>query len=491
LAYGVNVADTPVCEGHTDPLHFFSEWIYDRPPQSVVHGSRGAGKSFLCGLAAHIDSVLHDRHETKILGGSEAQSAQIYNAIKQFGEIKFLEDDVSPTILATKAEYATGSSVSYIPASPKSARGPHVPLLCLDEVDEIDAEIREAAIGMSMDIRGIPGSISYTSTWHKPSGPMSQVIEEGRKQGWPVYTFCAFEILERCPEERSGPNLEKCPECPLVKWCHEDKDRHPTGLPKAKRSNGHYTIKSLIQKVQNLTLRVFESDFLCMRPRSPGMWFTDFDNDKHVTAAAGFDRNVGVHVAIDCGVHTGAIWFQVKPSWDGSPSKVNVFADYYAYGLSADANAKAIVAQTEALCGISIRACRVSMDPAGNARNAVGPIVKGEYERAGCLGRNGLETWPVMGAHRPKADTLGFIEALLLAADGTVRMTLHPRCKNLVNAFLAYSRATKNNTLMDYPKPECHPEEDLIDPLAGGLVLEFPEGRTPPPQLIRRHASAI
>ena len=34
---------------------------------------------------------------------------------------------------------------------------------------------------------------------------------------------------------------------------------------------------------------------------------------------------------------------------------------------------------------------------------------------------------------------------------------------------------------MDYAEDPQHPHEDLIDPLAGGLKLEFPQGRTPQP----------
>jgi hypothetical protein len=32
---------------------------------------------------------------------------------------------------------------------------------------------------------------------------------------------------------------------------------------------------------------------------------------------------------------------------------------------------------------------------------------------------------------------------------------------------------------MDYPKDPQHPFEELVDPLAGGLKLEFPQGREP------------
>ena len=220
--FGVNVADVAVCEGHVDPLTFFTEAVYDRPAQALWHGPRGGGKSYLRALATHCDSLQYDDHETKILGGSEAQSKQIFNAIKSISAVKVDREDAVPDVTATKATYSTGSTVEFIPASPKSVRGPHVPSLCLDEVDEIDPEIREAAVGMSMDLHGARGSITMTSTWHRVAGPMADLIDRGRAGMFPVHTFCVFETLERCPEDRSGESLEKCPECPLMKWCHSD-----------------------------------------------------------------------------------------------------------------------------------------------------------------------------------------------------------------------------------------------------------------------------
>ena len=91
-------------------------------------------------------------------------------------------------------------------------------------------------------------------------------------------------------------------------------------------------------------------------------------------------------MAIDPGVHTGAVWFQVRPRLDGQGHQVNVFADYFAEGLSAETNAQEIREKTRELCGVGVGRQRVSMDPAGNARTAVGPTVRGEYERAGVQG---------------------------------------------------------------------------------------------------------
>jgi hypothetical protein len=194
-----------------------------------------------------------------------------------------------------------------------------------------------------------------------------------------------------------------------VSWCHSDRDDHPSGLPKAKRSAGHYTIDSLIQKVQAVSLCVFEPDYLCLRPRAAGIWFSMFDETGHVSEAAEFDAAWPAHLAIDPGVPTGAIWFQVVQRVDGRGHRIIVFADCFAEGFSAETNARAIVERSRQLCGIEMDRLRVSMDPAGEARRAVGPTVRGECGRAGFRGRNGLESWPTL----PKADGLQLVEALL------------------------------------------------------------------------------
>ena len=486
---GVRVPAQAVCRGHSAPLDMFARQVLERPPLALWHGPRGSGKSFLSAIDTHIASRFNPRHETRILGGSLAQSEQIHQALREavvHGRGPKGQSDAASIarLLKTEVRYHNGSEVSILAASATSVRGPHVPSLKLDEVDEIDPDIRESAIGMAMDVRGCRSSVLMTSTWHRTAGPMAELIDRGREGAFPVDTFCAFEVLERCPEERSGPGLENCPRCPLVSWCHSDRDAHPSGLPKAKRSAGHYTIDSLIQKVKAVSLRVFESDYLCLRPRAAGVWFSMFEEAGHVSEAAEYNPGWPVHLAIDPGVHTGAIWFQAVPRLDGRRHRVIVFADYFAEGLSAESNARAIVEQSRSLCGVGMDRLRVSMDPAGSARTAVGPTVRGEYERAGCRGRNGLESWP--GA--PKADGLQLVEALLKSADGSINLLIHPRCRRLIAAMRSYARARRAGQWMDYPEDPQHPHEDLVDPLCGGLKLEFPQGRAPEPEFRRMPA---
>src|SRR5262249_27649994 len=321
-------------------------------------GPRGSGKSFLSAIDTHVASLCCPRYETRILGGSLAQSDQIHQALREValnGRGLGGSDAASiARVLKDEVQYHNGSALPLLAPSATSVRGPHVPSLKLDEVDEIDPDIRESAMGMAMEIRGYRSSVLMTSTWHRVGGPMAELIEKGEAGAFPVDTFCVFEVLERCPEERSGPHLENCPQCPLVSWCHSDRDAHPSGLPKAKRSAGHYTIDSLIQKVQAVSLRVFESDYLCLRPTAAGVWFSMFDETGHVSEAAEFNPGWPAHLAIDPGVHTGAVWFQAVPRVDGRGHRIIVFADYFAEGLSAETNARAIVERSRHLCGIGM-----------------------------------------------------------------------------------------------------------------------------------------
>src|SRR6185437_9145149 len=151
------------------------------------------------------------RHGTRILGGSRSQSEQVFRALREVvveGQGPAGSDAASiAKLLKGETTYRNGSDVAILAASSTSVRGPHVPSLKLDEVDEIAPELREAAMGMCMDRNGSSASVVMTSTWHRVNGPMAGLMERALAREFPLYTFCAFEVLERCSEERSGPSL--------------------------------------------------------------------------------------------------------------------------------------------------------------------------------------------------------------------------------------------------------------------------------------------
>lgn len=466
-------------------MDFLEAWVYDRPSLSLVLGPRGGGKSYLAALATHCDSMSYPLHDTKILGGSEAQSMQIYQALRTFQDGELTPISPITQFNRENATYENGSTVGYIPASEKSVRGPHVPTLRLDEVDEIDPGLRESAMGMSMSMGGKPACASMTSTYHRIGGPMKELLERGEDGDFPVYRFCVFEVLERCPDSRSGKFLEHCPACPLKKWCWQDIDGHGGGIPKAKRSRGHYTIDSLIQKVKGVSARVFESDYLCSGPRADGVWFTTWEGASNVTPDAEYDPRLPVYVSIDSGVFTGAVFLQICHVAGGH--HVNVFGDYLAEGVSAEVAGRAILDLGERLCGTAER--YVSTDSAGGARNPVGPSVIAEYERVGLRGRAGIQQWPRYAGC--VSDGLATIEALVRSADGTVGLRVHPRCRHMIAAFREYARAKRQGQWMDYPEDPQHPAEDLMDSLRGQLAILMPEGRRREPPYRREKVGRV
>jgi hypothetical protein len=471
---GIHIARESVCEGHTSPFDCFVSWYRLDSSVALVQGPRGGGKSFLSALDSHIKSRFNPRYGTRVLGGSRAQSEQVYRALKDIvadgrGPLGSERDTVR-RLLKTETNYRNGSEVSILAASPTAVRGPHVPSLKLDEVDEIDPDIRESAMGMCMSRHGHKASVLMTSTWHRVAGPMAGLVEQAKSGAFPIHTFCLFEVLERCPDSRSGPNLEYCPSCPLMKWCHDGP------VPKAKRSDGHYSIDSAIQKVIATSRRVFEADYLCLGPRADGVWFPGFSAGTHVSTRAEFDPALPVYLAIDSGVFTGAVWFQVA-RWrvtTGNVEEIRVFADYLSENIPAEQNAKAILAIAGTRC--NGRRDVVATDPAGGARNPVGPNVIGEYERAGL---RPIRRWPI----GPVSDGLSLVDSFVQPADGIPRLIVHPRCVPTIAALANYRRAKRAGQWQDYPEDPQHPHEDLVDALRGGIRTAFPDGRRPAPHL--------
>jgi hypothetical protein len=204
-----------------------------------------------------------------------------------------------------------------------------------------------------------------------------------------------------------------------------------------------------------------------------GAWFDGFDSDKHVSETAEYDPRFPVHVALDSGPHSGAVWIQFRP-----PGAV-VFADYYSFNRGAFWVARDVLAMSGERC--SGRVDFVSTDPAGTASTAIGMTVIEEYNRAGLR----THAWPL----RTVLDSLALVESFVSVSPP--ELLVHPRCENLINAFANYKRAQRQNQWVEKPEDPQHPYEEMIDALRGGLCDKFPEGRKEAPRFMRRKAGAV
>jgi phage terminase large subunit-like protein len=212
-----------------------------------------------------------------------------------------------------------------------------------------------------------------------------------------------------------------------------------------------------------------------------GVWFTKFNTAQHVSLDAEYHPSYYVRCAIDAGTsrHTAAVFFQVRTGYGDERPHVTVFGDYHALDVVSRRNAEAIRAVAYDLpCRGKIDMVR--LDPAATARSSLGPAAYGEYEQV--FGSRIVARWP----QHLVLDGLDTLELLLDAG----KLTIHPRCLKLKEAFGNYRHDKKGGQWVDFPA-DGHPEEDLIDALRGGVRDAMPEGSIVKPALPRIHASRI
>lgn len=221
-----------------------------------------------------------------------------------------------------------------------------------------------------------------------------------------------------------------------------------------------------------------------------GAWFETFDTATHVSERAEFDPRYAVHLPVDTGVHTGAVWFQVVG--DGPNAKVHVFGDYYSDRVPAFDNGGAILERsrkrtrrgTPDYYGRTLPPFDVGrMDPSGNANNGTGVVIGSEFARAGLM----LQPWPKFPGC--VASGLALVESFV--ATDPPRLLVHPRCRHLIDAFANYKRKKRGGQWIDEPEDPQHPYEDLIDALRSGLLDKYPEGRKPQPKLSMVRGRAV
>lgn len=183
--FNVVLPDTHVCPNHSTPFRAFADAYFARSSVVVWKASRGlGGKSYLLSLLGHCEADTLSADVT-ILGGSGEQSSRVLEYLQKWS------GDEENTMRRTR--YASGGRVTALMASTKSARGPHPQRMRLDEVDEIDLKILDAAMGQPMSGRGIAKQTVMSSTHQYPDGTMTEILKRASESGWPVHEWCYQE----------------------------------------------------------------------------------------------------------------------------------------------------------------------------------------------------------------------------------------------------------------------------------------------------------
>jgi hypothetical protein len=197
IAWGVHIPDKQVCPNHSTPWHAFADAYFARSPVTVWKASRGfGGKSFLLALLGLTEAVTH-KADVNVLGGSGEQSARVHEHMQLF----WAHGNAPRSMLASdpsrrETKLVWGNTIKALMASQASVRGPHPQRLRLDEIDEMDVKILDAAMGQPMGRDGIAAQTVMSSTHQYADGTMTEILRRAAEKAWPVHEWCYRETQE-------------------------------------------------------------------------------------------------------------------------------------------------------------------------------------------------------------------------------------------------------------------------------------------------------
>lgn len=198
-AWGVTIPDVQVCENHTTPWRAFADAYFARAPITVWKASRGfGGKSYLLALLGLTEAATL-KADVNILGGSGEQSQNVLEYVQEFLDYESAPPGLLTGDVRRETRLIWGNTVKALMASQRSVRGPHRPRLRLDEIDEMDLKIFDAAMGQTMAVVSdggdivIPAQTVASSTHQNADGTMTEVLKRAKTRGWPVAEWCYKE----------------------------------------------------------------------------------------------------------------------------------------------------------------------------------------------------------------------------------------------------------------------------------------------------------
>jgi hypothetical protein len=135
-----------------------------------------------------------------VLGGSLAQSTNVHEAMRVALDSPNAPREMIKTEGTQKITLTNKARIRPLTASQRTVRGPHPPFLLLDEIDEMEQGILDAALGQPLPQINYLGETvePYTvlcSTWQNPQGTFTNMKRRFEERGLPMKAWCYRESM--------------------------------------------------------------------------------------------------------------------------------------------------------------------------------------------------------------------------------------------------------------------------------------------------------
>lgn len=201
-AWGVTIPNQQVCPHHTSPWRAFADAYFARDSVTVWLASRGfGGKTYLLSVLALTEALTLGADpargiEVNVLGGSGQQSTRVIEHSRSFWQYRNAPKQLLESEASSITRLRNGSKIMALLASQASVRGPHPARLRMDEVDEMQLEILDAAMGQPMEQNGVLPQTVMSSTRQNSGGTMDEMLKRAATNSWPIYEWCYRENMQ-------------------------------------------------------------------------------------------------------------------------------------------------------------------------------------------------------------------------------------------------------------------------------------------------------
>ena len=310
LYFGIPLPYQSYTPGNSSPFDFVADCFFNPSKDIAAWACRSGGKTLGASIIARLEFLWTQELESRVLSGSWDQGTYLYGYWDKWASTIY-PMQVSGDVQRSRTNI-NGGKFEILAASQKQVRGGKVQRLFIDEVDEVDWELIEAAEGMGASRTDKPARTVYGSTWHRVAGSMGRLVGGCPDNGVRLHRWNLWECIGQCGEERHEHG-RNCPTCPLGEDCLAARSVYghafqldnsgaqgnakPVGI--AAERYGIFTVEDAIKRFQKLSRATIDAEYLCRRPSPEGLVYPSFDPIRHVCAKP--PEHLTIYRAIDWG----------------------------------------------------------------------------------------------------------------------------------------------------------------------------------------------
>ena len=448
--FGIELPHAVFTPGHSTPLDFLAEAFLHPEWDVAAWANRGGLKTLSASIVAALEFRFSEMAlRGRVLSGSEHQARNLYQYWARWCD-RVLQTRLRapPGRLLTRLD---NGDFEILAASQKQVRGAKVQRLFRDEVDEIDPDVLAASVGMLASTGGAPARTIDTSTWHRPGGPMSQLVAGAAERAIHLHKWNVWEALERCPPERheGGRGCRSCPLAgPCIEKAREFHHEPARAVGIAADCCGLLAIDDAIKQFRHWSIQQWQAEAECRRPSLGGLVYPAFDRSIHVRDGLKLRSALPTWRAIDWGWKDFVcLWIQADKS-----DCVYVVDEYWTDSTTTADNARNIKARHP-----DVRIEATFCDPAGRNRND-----QTGYSNIQVFQGCGVPcTYATSARAREIRNGINLIRSFLKPGAGPPRLFVAGRCRRLIEAFESYRSRKVNGEYIDEPVKPQPPEHGM------------------------------